>query len=422
MKRGSKRYGQREATTELLKGMLDHVLVPWHQAPGEAEAERAILQQKGLVDAVWSEDGDLFMFGCTLLIKDLRNAKNHKLKEEAQAFDMRDIRKTGLFNKKRITLFGMLTGCDYALAGLKGCSESMARQLAKNGVLVEGFWRIQTEADAARWRTRLEEAIDRITSNSNFTFNKERSNIKGFPSLQVLENCRTPAVSDAATLDSLPFLKGEWYRTHTTESLKTTIPWMQERFFSRMATIWWVEQFIPVTINQRFLRNDPKARNLVAMVTQKRKDGPTTSVEFDPCQVFPGIETVILVSEGNHLLNRWGELDRKRGGQPITNVKFDMLNAIIHQGLSDSELIVGEKSPSGLRLAKIHPVHPPTVSQIQQMILGGDISIVKSLSTAGIGGFVDPLQSFGAAPEGSIGGVPLDLLNHHQQDLEFGRS
>ncbi|GKT44043.1 flap endonuclease GEN 1 [Colletotrichum spaethianum] len=401
--------------------MLDHILVPWHQAPGEAEAECALLQQKGLVDAIWSEDGDPFMFGCTLLIKDLRNAKNHKLKEEARSFDMRDIRKTGLFNKKSITLFGMLTECDYAPAGLKGCGESIARQLTKNGGLVEGFWRIQTEADAARWRTRLEEAIDRITSSSSLNFNKERSNIGNFPSLQALRNCRNPTVSDAATLNSLPFLQGEWYRTHTTESMRTTIPWMQARFFSRMATIWWVEQFIPVTMNQRFLKNNTEARNLVAKVVQKRKDGPTTSVEFDPCQVFFGIEKAVLISEGNHLLNRWGELDRRREGQPIMNAKVDMLDAILSQGLSDAEFQRWRKEPKTPPPNKIHPVHPPQDSKVQQTPLGSDLSFVESLFPAGTGSFTTPLLSFSAAPGGDIG-VPQDLLNQQQQILDDTQS
>ncbi|WDK16172.1 flap structure-specific endonuclease [Colletotrichum graminicola] len=375
MKKGSKRYFQREATTALLKGMLDHIYVPWHQAPGEAEAECALLQQKGLVDAVWSEDSDSFMFGCTLLIKDLRNGKNQKLKEETQSFDMKDIRKTGLFNKKSITLFGMLTGCDYDSAGLRGCGEAMARQLAKKGGLVEGFWRIQTEADAAGWRMLLEEEIEMITSGSNLSFNKQRSDIRSFPALQALRNCRNPVISDAATLDSLPFLQGEWYGTHTTENLKVTIPWMQAHFFSRKATIWWVEQFVPVTINQRFLKNDSKVRDLVAKVAQKRKDSPTTSAEFDPCQVFPGIEGAILVLEGVHLLNRWGELDRKLGGHPIKNVKFDLLDAILSQGMSESEFQLWLKKPRTSRPNKIHPVHPPTTSQLQRMPLDSGLGL-----------------------------------------------
>jgi len=54
---------------KLLHHLFDHLNIPYHQAPGEAEAECAALQQRGIVDAVWSDDGDALMFGCTTLIK-----------------------------------------------------------------------------------------------------------------------------------------------------------------------------------------------------------------------------------------------------------------------------------------------------------------------------------------------------------------
>jgi Holliday junction resolvase YEN1 len=55
--------------TRLLHKLFDLLQVPHHQAPGEAEAECALLQRLGVVDAVWSDDGDCFMFGCQMLIK-----------------------------------------------------------------------------------------------------------------------------------------------------------------------------------------------------------------------------------------------------------------------------------------------------------------------------------------------------------------
>jgi hypothetical protein len=51
---------------DLLKGMLRCFGIPFHEAPGEAGAECARLQILGLVDAVWSQDSDCLMFGCTL--------------------------------------------------------------------------------------------------------------------------------------------------------------------------------------------------------------------------------------------------------------------------------------------------------------------------------------------------------------------
>ncbi|KAF4783719.1 PHD-finger domain-containing protein [Colletotrichum scovillei] len=336
IKRGSKRYGQRESTTALIKNTLGHILVPWLQAPGEAEAECALLQQQGLVDAVWSEDGDCFMFGSTVVIRDLRDTKNHKSKEHARIFDMRDIRrlKAGLYNDKSVACFAMLTGSDYAPSGLLGCRTCLAQELVKDGGLVESFYRIQSLPQRNQWRTRLRDSIEKITSLTDLHFNKDKSNIMTFPDLEALKNCRSPAVSTSDTLKRLPFLQGEWYGTHTTNSLATTIPWMQQYYFSRMTTIWWIRQFTPMVLNQRLLKGEVQALDLVAKVAQKRKERPTSSIELDPCNVFPGIENVFIESEGNLLVNRLRS-DRELAGSPIENGKFDMLDAILGLGMSD---------------------------------------------------------------------------------------
>jgi holliday junction resolvase YEN1 len=66
--------------TRLLKGALEHMGIPWHMAPGEAEAECAQLQKQGIVDAVWTEDGGALMFGATGVIQFFRisnNGENH---------------------------------------------------------------------------------------------------------------------------------------------------------------------------------------------------------------------------------------------------------------------------------------------------------------------------------------------------------
>lgn len=59
----------------LLKKLLDCFGIPHHEAPGEAEAECARLQQLGIVDAVFSQDSDTLMFGCSFLVRDDRVAK-----------------------------------------------------------------------------------------------------------------------------------------------------------------------------------------------------------------------------------------------------------------------------------------------------------------------------------------------------------
>lgn len=44
--------------TRLLRQVLDHLKIPHHEAPGEAEAECAAMQRLGIVDAVWTDDSD----------------------------------------------------------------------------------------------------------------------------------------------------------------------------------------------------------------------------------------------------------------------------------------------------------------------------------------------------------------------------
>jgi len=53
----------------LAKQLLKQFGYPIHLAPGEAEAECALLQREGIVDAVLSEDVDTLMFGSGITIR-----------------------------------------------------------------------------------------------------------------------------------------------------------------------------------------------------------------------------------------------------------------------------------------------------------------------------------------------------------------
>lgn len=39
------------------------------KAPGEAEAELALMSQRGYIDAVWTDDADALVFGATKVIR-----------------------------------------------------------------------------------------------------------------------------------------------------------------------------------------------------------------------------------------------------------------------------------------------------------------------------------------------------------------
>jgi Holliday junction resolvase YEN1 len=123
----------------LLHQLLQRLQVPYHMAPGEAEAECARLQQEGVVDAVWSDDSDTLMFGCDFLIKahyekgPKANSKSHTHVKVIRPADI--CQKQGLSNmdKDGILLFALIAGGDYDTDGLPGCGPGKALTAVKKG-------------------------------------------------------------------------------------------------------------------------------------------------------------------------------------------------------------------------------------------------------------------------------------------------
>jgi Holliday junction resolvase YEN1 len=141
--------------------MLTCFGIPYQEAPGEAEAECARLQILGIVDAVWSQDSDCLMFGCTLWIHDDRvakvagnndrskdNTKNAKTVRVIRAADMRE--RLGL-TPEALVLFTMLSGGDYNPTGLKGCGVATALRAARNVQLVSSLVSCQNQGDCSTW-------------------------------------------------------------------------------------------------------------------------------------------------------------------------------------------------------------------------------------------------------------------------------
>lgn len=76
MSNGGKEHPGHDAPSELLRQTFTMLGFPWHEAPAEAEAECANMEIEGLVDGVWSEDGDALAFGCQTLIRFHREVRS----------------------------------------------------------------------------------------------------------------------------------------------------------------------------------------------------------------------------------------------------------------------------------------------------------------------------------------------------------
>ncbi len=62
-------FGTADHRSKQFKALLDLCGLEWWNAPGEAEAELAVMNRQGKIDAVLSDDGDALLFGATCLLR-----------------------------------------------------------------------------------------------------------------------------------------------------------------------------------------------------------------------------------------------------------------------------------------------------------------------------------------------------------------
>ncbi|KAH4269396.1 hypothetical protein HBI04_058350 [Parastagonospora nodorum] len=163
-KRGRTEHGRKVSPKdrELLKETLTHFGIPYIDAPGEAEAECCNLQKLRIVDAVWSQDSDCLMFGCTLWLRDHRTPKEegydnrNKGHTKKAAKTVRVVRAATLAEKHRLkregcVLFAMLAGGDYDPVGLARCGAMTSLEAAKSGLGIS-LCKATNQDDCHRWR------------------------------------------------------------------------------------------------------------------------------------------------------------------------------------------------------------------------------------------------------------------------------
>ncbi|KJZ78795.1 hypothetical protein HIM_01568 [Hirsutella minnesotensis 3608] len=177
-----------------------------HDAPGEAEAECALLQRHGIVDAVLSEDVDTIMFGCT---KTLRNwsaeSKTAKTPTHVSLFDIHDdtIIRSGL-NRAGMVLVALMSGGDYLPDGIPGCGVKVACEAAKAGY-GETLCSLKAsdEEGIRAWRDDL---IQQLRTNDKGHFRTKHKALvipDEFPNLEVLRYYTHPVVSPQPNLDAV---------------------------------------------------------------------------------------------------------------------------------------------------------------------------------------------------------------------------
>ncbi|XP_054726219.1 flap endonuclease GEN-like [Anastrepha obliqua] len=157
-----KRRRRRPPCSQECRNLLQSMGVQYVYAPGEAEAYCALLNKKGLVDGVMTEDSDCIVYGA------LRVYRKFKLSTRAvEIYDMEEIKKKMDFGQNKAIVMALLSGCDYGSKGIPGIGPMTVLNLFNKYKDVEILQRIRSWRREDSKYTALEMRVDdkRICSN-----------------------------------------------------------------------------------------------------------------------------------------------------------------------------------------------------------------------------------------------------------------
>ncbi|KAF5667631.1 DNA repair endonuclease rad2 [Fusarium heterosporum] len=177
-----------------------------HDAPGEAEAECALLQRHGIVDVVLTEDVDALMFGCTKMLRRWSpQSKRSTTPTHVSVFDTdkMELGQQGL-DREGMVLVALMSGGDYDPDGIPGCGIKVAVEAAKAGFGKDICRRKAVDKEGIQaWRNSL---IHELRTNEKGYFkrrNKALTIPEDFPDLKILRYYTHPVVSPESSLDDI---------------------------------------------------------------------------------------------------------------------------------------------------------------------------------------------------------------------------
>ena len=197
--------------------------IPYIVSPTEAESQCAILLNLGLVDAVATEDSDIFLFGGNYIYRNLFNQK-----KDIEAYCIDAVEKELGLSRNMLIDYALLVGSDYT-EGIKGIGTVLALEILGEFKSAESF---------ANWFRDVKEVTKSDSSIKKKLFKmKENSKIvisAYFPEKKVIDAYLRPNVSyskeeftwSMPQRDELKFFmasKANWPDTKTEQHLKPVL-------------------------------------------------------------------------------------------------------------------------------------------------------------------------------------------------------
>ncbi|KAJ5684029.1 uncharacterized protein N7477_000374 [Penicillium maclennaniae] len=175
------------------KDLIERFQFPWHEAPGEAEAECARLQRAGVVDAVMSNDVDALMFGSTLTIMNFSKESGTGTSASTHVTCYRMGHEGHVSNipldRAGMILFAMLSGGDYLPSGIAKAQfgDDLLREISSNSP--------DLDSRLNEWRERLQFELEENESGWFTTKHKAVRIPENFPDRTILKCYAEPVVS-----------------------------------------------------------------------------------------------------------------------------------------------------------------------------------------------------------------------------------
>lgn len=244
-----------------------------HDAPGEAEAECALLQQAGIVDAVLSEDVDTIMFGCTRTLRNWSSegTKGSKSPTHVSLYDTEELQKGGTgLDREGMVLVALMSGGDYLPEGIPGAGVKLACEAARAG-FGKSLCRLKKSdsSELASWKEWLTYELRHNESGFFRTRHKALSVPDSFPNLDVLRYYTHPVVSPTSTLDRLR--NQSWDRVVDVEGLREfvreTFDWTY-----RIGAVKFIRVLAPCLLVQKMMARNARNDKGTIPVEQLKKE------------------------------------------------------------------------------------------------------------------------------------------------------
>ncbi|CAM1509314.1 Fc.00g030530.m01.CDS01 [Cosmosporella sp. VM-42] len=260
-----------------------------HDAPGEAEAECALLQQHGIVDAVLSEDVDTIMFGCTRTLRNwTAEGKGAKTPTHVSLYDVKAL-PAGL-DREGMVLVALMSGGDYLPEGVPGCGVKVACEAAKAGFGSICQLKASDEEGIRQWKESL---VHELRTNENGFFRTRHKALvipEDFPNFEILRYYTHPVISTSTTLDSVRekfHQKREMHVESLREYARETFGWDY-----RIGAIKFIRVLGQALLVSAIVQEKDKGEGYVKRISSQRThfstDGtPELRISYVPQEIVP---------------------------------------------------------------------------------------------------------------------------------------